>query len=113
LHGIKNVNGGATLQHVLMREIFIIYIRDVATTRCGEVRTPHLLKIFAISQQKSVFLFKKKIIRWKNKVLHPPTFKNFVNISFTSEKFLLHPPPPPFFSLRHIPDLYQSLADPN
>jgi hypothetical protein len=54
--------------------LMVLYSTGMWRPRGAGVRTPQLSKIFAISQQKSVFLFKKKINRWENKVLHPPNF---------------------------------------
>ncbi len=54
--------------------------RNVAFTECKGVHIlAHIWKIYVFSQQESVFLLEKRIIRWKNKILHPRTFENFIN----------------------------------
>jgi hypothetical protein len=51
----------------------------VAFTGCGGVHYP-LFENFHFFPGRIGLFMEKKVIRWKNKILHPPLLKIFVNV---------------------------------
>jgi hypothetical protein len=80
--------------------------------------TPTLRKFSFFLGKKSICLLgkKNKIVNWKNKILHPLTFKNVVNVLLTFEKISLTISPPNFplhcISIQYKKSLYLTYVRP-